>query len=486
MTRLSIMIPVFNEQYTIEEVVERVFSAPLPPGVEREVVVVDDCSTDETPRRLAELAARYRGLRVVRHEKNRGKGASIRTAVRHTTGDVCVIQDADLEYDPSEYSALLVPILNGDADVVYGSRFVPRSYKRVLHFWHSLGNRWLTLLSNFFTNLDLTDMETCYKMVRGDILRSIPIRSNRFGIEPELTAKFAKRGCRIYEVPISYHGRSYGEGKKITWRDAIKAFLTIIRFWIVDDIYTEEYGHNILTSLPATHRFGRWLAESIKPWVGQEVLELGAGVGSIMLHLLPRQRYVASDIDPLFLRYLQGVHAHNRRITVAKIDVASAEDFQPFRNAFDTVLCLNLLEHLDDDLRCLRNIHNTLKEGGRLCLLVPRGPAMRCPLDDAAGHRRRYRKSELVEKLNSSGFELEFCRTFNRASFPSWVLTGKILRRKRVGKLQLKLFDSTIFLWRRVDRLLPWPGLSLLAVGRKTTATASSLPTGQSPLAGVG
>ncbi|MCX7590435.1 MAG: glycosyltransferase [Kiritimatiellae bacterium] len=467
MTKLSIMIPVFNEEYTIDEVVERVFAAPLPGNLQREVIVVDDCSTDGTPRRLAELTSRYANLKVIRHERNRGKGAAIRTAVRHTTGDICIVQDADLEYDPSEYGVLLAPILNGDADVVYGSRFIPRSYKRVLHFWHSLGNRWLTRLSNFFTDLDLTDMETCYKAVRGEILRSIPIRSSRFGIEPELTAKFAKRGCRIYEVPISYHGRSYREGKKITWWDAIKAFFTIVRFWLVDDIYTEEYGRDILTGLSSTHRFGKWLARTIRPWVGQEVLELGAGLGSLTLHLLPRHRYVVSDVDPLYLHYLETVYGQNRRVRVAKVDVRDAECFRQFAGQFDTVLCLNLLEHAEDDLACLRNIHGALKEGGRVCLLVPHLPALFGSLDRAAGHHRRYTRRELGEKLLRTGFELEACRSFNRVSLPCWYLNGRVLRRQRVGKWQLKLFDSTIFLWRRLDRLLPWPGLSLLAVGGK-------------------
>ena len=232
--KLSILMPVFNEKYTVEDVVDSVLSVSLPDGVERELVIVDDQSTDGTWDILEALRERHPQLRLCRHPRNTGKGAAVRTAVQMAAGDVIVIQDADLEYDPVDYSRLLEPILRGDADVVYGSRFLTRGYKRVLYFWHSLGNRFLTTISNMCTDLDLTDMETCYKMARAEILKSIPIRCNRFGIEPELTAKFAKRGCRIYEVPVSYRGRTYEQGKKITWRDGFSALRCILKYRFMD------------------------------------------------------------------------------------------------------------------------------------------------------------------------------------------------------------------------------------------------------------
>jgi glycosyltransferase involved in cell wall biosynthesis len=233
---ISILIPVYNEVATVERLLERVREVPI----RKEIIVVDDGSTDGTREVLTKLqhAQRHRGgdrLEILFHSRNRGKGAAVRSAIERIRGDVAIIQDADLEYDPRELPRLLEPIERGNADVVFGSRFVG-SPRRVLMFWHTVGNRLLTLLSNICTNLNLTDMETCYKAVRTDVLRQIPIRSNRFGLEPELTAKVARLGCRVYEVPISYHGRKYSEGKKIGWRDGITALWTILRFAVVADV----------------------------------------------------------------------------------------------------------------------------------------------------------------------------------------------------------------------------------------------------------
>lgn len=225
--KLSVVIPVYNEAGTIVEVIRRVRNTPYAP----EIIVVDDGSTDGTTDTLHELVGN--GVTVLRHEVNRGKGAALRTGFAHVTGDIVIIQDADLEYDPRDYPKLLEPLLDGRADVVYGSRFLGGPH-RVLLFWHSVGNRVLTLLSNALTNVNLTDMETCYKAFRADLLNELKFRSDRFGFEPEFTAKVARLGCRIYEVPISYSGRSYSEGKKITWRDGVAALFTILRFRFFD------------------------------------------------------------------------------------------------------------------------------------------------------------------------------------------------------------------------------------------------------------
>jgi len=225
--KLSVVIPVYNEAATIESLLDRVRSVP----VDKELVVVDDCSTDGTRDRLAALQQRGDpDLRIVFHEVNRGKGAALRTGFGAATGDVVIIQDADLEYDPFEYPKLMQPIVDGRADVVYGSRFAGGESHRVLYFWHSLGNKFLTLLSNAFTNLNLTDMETCYKVFRRDVLQRIQLEEDRFGFEPEVTAKVARLGVRIYEVGISYAGRTYEEGKKIGWKDGVRAIWCIIKY----------------------------------------------------------------------------------------------------------------------------------------------------------------------------------------------------------------------------------------------------------------
>jgi glycosyltransferase involved in cell wall biosynthesis len=225
---LSVIVPVYNEVRTVREIVERIRAV----NVDKEIVIVDDFSTDGTREVLKEIEKVDR-VRVLYHPRNRGKGAAIRTAIPEVRGEITVIQDADLEYNPGEYPRLIRPIADGVADVVYGSRF-KGGETRVHLFWHYVGNRALTTVSNMFTNLNLTDMETCYKVFRSDILKAIPLRANRFGFEPEITAKIARRKCRVYEMPISYYGRDYAEGKKIGWKDALAAFYFIVRFWIAD------------------------------------------------------------------------------------------------------------------------------------------------------------------------------------------------------------------------------------------------------------
>ena len=221
---ISVIIPVYNEVTTIKEIVKRVQSVDLA----KEIIIVDDASTDGTREALNELKE-GEGITVLFHESNQGKGAALRTACKEVKGDIVIIQDADLEYDPQEYSKLIRPIIEGKADAVYGSRFLGGPH-RVLLFWHYVGNKLLTLFSNMFTNLNLTDMETCYKVFKTSLLKELSIESNRFGVEPEITTKLAKLKCRIYEVDISYSGRDYGEGKKINWKDGIAAFYWIVKY----------------------------------------------------------------------------------------------------------------------------------------------------------------------------------------------------------------------------------------------------------------
>jgi glycosyltransferase involved in cell wall biosynthesis len=233
MQKLSVVIPAYNEENTIRRVIESVRAVNLPSGMSKELIVVNDCSRDKTKQVMEDYIRENSdtGIRLLNHEINKGKGAALHTGIKHATGDYVIVQDADLEYDPREFNQLLQPILDGFADVVYGSRFMGGNPHRILFFWHSIGNKFLTFCSNMFTNLNLTDMETCYKMFKREIIQSLDLKENRFGFEPEVTAKIARiEGIRIYEVGISYYGRTYKEGKKIGWRDGFRALWCIIKY----------------------------------------------------------------------------------------------------------------------------------------------------------------------------------------------------------------------------------------------------------------
>jgi glycosyltransferase involved in cell wall biosynthesis len=467
--KLSVVIPVYNERFLVRELVQRVLAVEIPGIRELELVIVDDGSKDGTREILRELAAAHpRSIRYIEHEKNGGKGAAIRTGIAHTTGDLVIFQDADLEYDPRDYARLVRPFLEDGADVVYGSRFLLSERRRVLNHRHSMGNRFLTALSNWFTDLDLTDMETCYKMFRAPLLKSIPIRSNDFAMEPEITAKIAKRECRVFEVPISYLGRTYREGKKIGWKDGFKALRAMTKYWLMDDLYAEdEYGSHILHSLERAQRFNRWMAESIAPHVGARVLEIGAGIGNITSWLLPRDLYVASDINPHYLHYLRNFSLGKPYLQVDRIDLEDPACFAPWQGRFDTVVCLNVLEHVRDPIVSLRNIASALETGGRLVLYVPQGQHLYSSLDEVLGHRCRYSREMLSEELSATGFEIESFRDFNHFAIPGWWLNGKVLKRRHFSRAQLKVFNMLVPVIRRLDPLAPGPGLGIIAVARK-------------------
>ncbi len=452
----------------VEASLGQVLAAPLPEGLERELVIVDDRSTDGTWDILQRLAAEHPVIRLFRHEKNQGKGAAVRTAITKAEGDFCLIQDADLEYDPQEYPVLMKPLLTGHADAVFGSRYLAGESRRVLPFWHTVINQTLTLISNVFSNIHVTDMETCYKVFRTDLLKSIPIRSDRFGFEPEITMKCAKRKLRIYEVPISYHGRTYEEGKKIGWKDGLQALGVILKFWLIDDLYSEPKGRGALINLTRTPGYIDWISSLLRPHLGDTVLEVGAGIGTFSARLMGRRlRYVAADGDPLHLHALRNRFLRTPNVEVCDCAAGDEPAFERWDAEFDTALAVNVLEGLDAPQAALAGLNRALKPGGKLLLLAPQGKRLYGSIDVAMGQKCRFDFRGLEELLRSAGFEVEEVRQINKAGVLGWWYGGKVLRRSYLSKFPLKVFDKTVWFWRFIDKFLPWHGLSMVVVARK-------------------
>lgn len=463
--RLSVLIPVYNERWTVEDVIRQVAAVPLP--IEREIVVIDDGSSDGSAELVQSLESEIAGLRLIRQSSNGGKGTAIRRGIEVMTGDVAVIQDADLEYDPSDLPALLQPLLDDQADAVFGSRFAG-SVRRCLPFWHSQINRALTVASNAVTGVSLTDMETGYKLVRADILSELRLRSRSFTFEPELVCRLSQWGARMVEMPIQYHARSFEEGKKIRPRDGIKALLTLLRCRFVDSQYSHYTEDANLRSLRRASNYNSWLADEVEHFLGNRVLDAGAGVGTLSGHLLRRERVVMVDHDEHRTRRLEA--RFGRRSNV-RVEQGALEDRELINRLegeqLDTILCANTLQQIGPDFLVLRNFHKMLQAGGRCVLVVPIGPALMNRMDRAARHQRRYESWQLAQLMERAGFEVVQQRSFNRLGGLGWWVNGSVVGSQRVGSVQTTLFDKLWPVAKHVDRWLPGPALSALIVGEK-------------------
>jgi glycosyltransferase involved in cell wall biosynthesis len=395
-----------------------------------------------------------------------GKGAALQRGIKEATGEFILFQDADLEYNPDDILPLLKPLLEGQADVVYGSRFTISPARKILNFHHQAGNQFLTLLSNLATGLNLTDMETGYKAFRADILKTLPLRSKRFGIEPEITAKIAKRHCTIYEVPISYNGRSYGEGKKITWRDGLAAIYTIIKYWLIDDCYNKEQIAETYNDLERTHHAQEQLILRLIPFFGDRLLEIGSGIGSISRVLPIREEVTLSDWRDEYLDYLNKGFSGKKRTRIIKLDFNDNSEINANKEKFDSVLFLHKLQFCENEDLALQNLGKLLQNKGRLLLSVPNIVNF-SQYEQKLGYRRRYDIKTLEQLLEQNGFKI--LHSFS-ANLPARIIWQQVILKKSYSNLPLlwaKISDSLVKRTSFLESYFKTEGLSLVCIAEK-------------------
>ncbi len=473
---LSVVMPCYNEAATVAAMVERVLASPYT----GELIVVDDGSTDTTPAILAELDDPR--IRVLSQERNQGKGAALRRGFAEATLQFVIVQDADWEYDPAEYGSLLAPLLDGRADVVFGSRFHTSRPHRVLYFWHSVGNRLLTTVSNMVTNLSISDMETCYKVFRREVLESFVIEEERFGIEPEITAKVARGGWRVYEVGISYSGRTYAEGKKIGWPDGVRAMFCILRYSqagerlrfrgrlrpraaVAEQDLADGELAGTLDNLDDAGHYADWIYSLMAPFLGPRVLEVGAGHGTLTDRLLTGRSVTATDVSARCVSVLRDRYDGSDCVTVLQADVDGAPDL----GRFDAVVLVNVLEHIADDAQALRSLEKALVAGGHLVLYVPAFEQLYSDFDRRIGHHRRYRTEQLRALVTGAGLEVVDLRYVNLVGAVAWWLLATKMGQTPTRRWSAMTFDRLVVpVVSRVERRFPPPfGQSILCVARR-------------------
>src|SRR5262245_26394396 len=471
---LSVVMPCYNEAKTVEEAVARVLALPFV----TELIVVDDGSTDSTADFLTTVADPR--VRVLTHDVNQGKGAALRTGFAVASAPYVAVQDADLEYDPRELERLLEPLLDGRADVVYGSRFVTTEARRVLYFWHSLGNHLLTTLSNMATNLNLTDMETCYKVFRRDVLSRISIEEDRFGVEPELTAKVAALGVRVFEVGISYSGRSYAEGKKVSWRDGVRALVAIGRYAAVGRAMRKQRARtavsfddsddelaSTLDDLDNATNYRDWLGSLITPHLASPILEVGAGHGTFSALFAEVGGLTVCEPSERAVDVLLERFASRPDIRIVHGDLGRAANGQ----TFGSMVLINVLEHIEDDDEALRQVASGLRPGGTVAIFVPAFELLYSGFDAAVGHHRRYRLPELRAKVLRAGLRIREARYVNSAGFVAWLVTARALGMTPTSSRLAMTYDRyTVPVVRAAEsRVEPPFGQSCLVIGERSS-----------------
>mgnify|MGYP005857953713 CR=1 FL=1 len=459
--KLSVIIPCYNEALTIEDVISEVKKQPY----RKEIIIVDDGSDDSTPNILKNIKSdEMNEIKVIRCHKNMGKGAAVCKAFNYLTGDTIIIQDADLEYSPSDYPVLLEPLLSGKADVVYGSRFL--GTRRAIYFTNYIANLLFSFSMNLIYGSTLTDVATGFKAFKKYVLDEIqPLSAKDFSFEIEFTARILQRKFSIYEVPISYWGRTYEEGKKINWKHGLKIF-----WWICktsskkDSLPLGKENENFRSAM----NYKKWLYnDNIKPSVGKRVMEIGSGTGNISRFMIGRETLILSDISDYYLRHLRAQFRETSKLRIIKYNVLDEPPDLVKKINIDTVVAVSVIEHVQDDLKALKNINKILINGGKAIIHVPLFETLYGSIDSSLGHFRRYSVKEIKEKMELCGFEVERLKSFNPLGIPLWFFLGKIMKAKYVPKSFSLLSEISSIFIKRVSQYLPDIGFELTVVGRK-------------------
>ena len=463
---ISVIVPVHNERATLATCIEKLLAVDC--GAPLEVVVADDGSTDGSAEVLRELCKNHEAIRGVFLAARRGKGAAVRAALAEARGAITVIHDADLEYDAEDLPRVLKPILEGRADAVYGSRFAHGENRRVLYYRHAIGNRVITALSNLLTDLNLTDVETGCKAFRTALIRDLPIRCRTFTFEIEVTSKLAALGARIYEVPISYHGRSYLEGKKISWVDGLWALAAIVRFAFFKDLGPARPATRARIVSVRLKRLHAWLGRIVSKHTGDRIAQLLPDTGALTHHLVQNERVLCVEPDAAAAELLCWRFGHRPNVSVIAGEPSDKDVLKKLKKeSVDTVLCVNALATVENDRKLVKQAADILPQNGQFIAIEPNLPGLFSPIDRAMGRKRRYSRKDLRALFEDAGLTLTEAKSVNRAGTLGWYVWGKILRRKSVEGPTGGLADRCTFLWRMLDYLVPLPGLSTFMVARK-------------------